>query len=119
MTALFRDTTVLTCAMMAVVWSGEHSALAAGGDAAKGKSIFQTKCVTCHGPEGKGDGPLGQKLKPPAGDFQGAESKKKSPKQLRDIIENGVPKTSMVAWKTQLSEKEIDDVLAYVESLRK
>jgi mono/diheme cytochrome c family protein len=119
MTPFFRGTTVLTGAVMAVLWSGGHFALAAGGDAAKGKPIFQAKCVTCLGPEGKGDGPLGQKLKPPAGDFQSAESKKKSPKELRDIIENGVPKTSMVAWKTQLSEKEIDDVLAYVESLRK
>ena len=119
MTAFFRGTTVLAGAVMAVLWWGGHSALAVGGDAAKGKSIYQSKCVTCHGPEGKGDGPLGQKLKPPAGDFQSAESKKKSPKELRDIIENGVPKTSMVAWKTQLSEKEIDDVLAYVESLRK
>jgi mono/diheme cytochrome c family protein len=119
MTALFRGTSVLTCAMMAVVWSGGHSALAAGGDAAKGKSIFQSKCVTCHGPQGKGDGPLGPKLKPPAGDFTSAEAKQKSADELRHIIENGVPKTSMVAWKTQLSEKEIDDVLAYVESLRK
>ena len=38
---------------------------------------------------------------------------------LRHIIENGVPKTSMVAWKAQLSEAEIQDVLAYVLILQK
>lgn len=89
------------------------------GDATKGKPIFQTKCVTCHGAEGKGDGPLGKALKPPAGDFSSADSKKKSEDELRGIIENGVPKTSMVAWKKQLSESELQNVLAYVLTLRK
>ena len=38
--------------------------------------------------------------------------------QLR-IIEQGVPKTSMIAWNKQLKTKEIQDVLAYVLTLRK
>jgi mono/diheme cytochrome c family protein len=92
---------------------------AAAGDAAKGKSIYQSKCVNCHGPEGKGDGPLGRKLKPPAGNFSSPESKSKTEAELQDIIENGKPKTSMVAWKKQLKEPEIQDVLAYVLTLRK
>jgi mono/diheme cytochrome c family protein len=96
-----------------------HFVFAAGADPAKGKPIFQSKCVTCHGPQGKGDGPLGKKLQPPAGDFSSAESKQKSDDELRDIIENGKPKTSMVAWKKQLNETEVQDVLAYVLTLRK
>ena len=96
-----------------------HVVFAAGGDAGKGKAIFQAKCVTCHGAQGKGDGPLGKKLKPPAGDFTSAESKKKSEDELLDIIQNGKPKTSMVAWKKQLNETELQDVLAYVLTLRK
>lgn len=96
-----------------------HFVFAAGGDAAKGKAIYQAKCVTCHGPEGKGDGPLGQKLKPPAGNFTSAESKKKSEAELLEVIQNGKPKTAMVAWNKQLSETEIQDVLAHVLTLRK
>lgn len=96
-----------------------HFVFAAGGDAAKGKAIYQAKCVTCHGPEGKGDGPLGAKLKPPAADFTTAESKKKQESELLGIIQNGKPKTAMVAWKSQLSEAEIQDLLAYVLTLRK
>jgi len=96
-----------------------HLVSAAGGDPAKGKATFQAKCVTCHGAEGKGDGPVGKALKPPAGNFTSAESKKKSADELRNIIENGVPKTSMVAWKKQLNETELQDVLAYVLTLRK
>ena len=91
----------------------------AAGDATKGKSIYQSKCVTCHGPEGKGDGPVGKKLKPPAGNFSSTESKKKSANELQEIIENGKPKTSMKGWNKQLNESEIQDVLAYVLSLRK
>jgi mono/diheme cytochrome c family protein len=92
---------------------------AAGGDAAKGKPIFQAKCVSCHGPESKGDGPVGKVLKPPAGNLTSAESKKKSEAELRKIIEDGKPNTAMVSWKNQLSETGIQDVLAYVLTLRK
>jgi mono/diheme cytochrome c family protein len=92
---------------------------AAAGDAAKRRSIYQSKCVIRHGPEGKGDGPIGKNLKPPAGDFSSAASKNKSVDEFRDIIENGKPKTAMMAWKKQLNEAEIQDVLAYVLSLSK
>lgn len=120
MTQRYRFAVVLACSIMA--WglsSVSHLVSAAGGDAAKGKGIFQAKCVTCHGPEGKGDGPVGHKLKPPAGDFTSAGSKKKSETELLAIIQDGKPKTAMVAWKSQLSEAEIQDLLAYVLTLRK
>lgn len=117
---IFRVEVVLISVLSASAWClTAEEVFAAAGDAAKGKSIYQSKCVTCHGPEGKGDGPIGKALKPPAGDFSSAESKKKSSDELQDIIENGKPKTAMMAWKTQLNEAEIQDVLAYVLSLRK
>ena len=96
-----------------------YTAFAAGGDALKGKALFQKKCITCHGPEGKGDGPMGKMVKPPAADFTSPASKKKSEDELRNTIENGVPTTAMVAWKKSLSNAEIQDLLAYVLTLRK
>ena len=120
MSHISRSALVLGCVLAASAWClTAQSVSAAGGDAAKGKSIYQSKCVSCHGPEGKGDGPVGKALKPPAGDFSSVESKKRSPEELQKIIENGVPKTSMVAWGKQLNETEIQDVLAYVLTLRK
>jgi mono/diheme cytochrome c family protein len=101
------------------VLSTGYPAFAVGGDAAKGKALFQSKCVTCHGPEGKGDGPAGKMLKPPAADFTSEASKKKSEEDLRNIIENGKPGTSMVAWRGSLSDAQIQDLLAYVLTLRK
>lgn len=91
----------------------------AAGDPAKGQPIYQAKCMTCHGPQGKGDGPIGPQLKPRAADFTAGESKKKSADELRRIIESGKPNTAMAAWKSQLSAGEIDDLLAYVLTLRK
>lgn len=120
MTQIFRCVVVLVCSIMTYGLSSlSQFVSAADGDAAKGKAIFQAKCVACHGPQGKGDGPIGSKLKPPAPDFTSATSKAKSEDELRNIIENGVPKTSMVAWKKQFSESELQDVLAYVLTLRK
>ena len=119
MTRTHRCAVIFVCSVMA--WglsSTSHLVSAADGDAVKGKSIYQAKCVTCHGPGGKGDGPIGQQLKPPAGDFTSAKSKKKSFEDLQKIIEKGVPKTAMAAWTNQLNEAEIQDVLAYVVTLR-
>lgn len=120
MATMYRSTVVLAALVAAWGWSSMTQFVsAAGGDAAKGKSIYQAKCVTCHGAQGKGDGPIGKQLKPPAGDFTSAESKKKSEDELLGIIQNGKPKTAMVAWKSQLSAMEIQDLLAYVLTLRK
>jgi mono/diheme cytochrome c family protein len=95
------------------------AAVAASGDAVEGKAIYEKHCVACHGPQGKGDGPTGKVLAVPAADFTSAASKKKSDAELLTTIENGKPPTAMVAWKGQLSDRDIQNVLAYVKTLRK
>jgi len=99
------------------VWT--PAAIAGSGDAAKGKAVYEQRCLACHGPQGKGDGPTGKVLVPPAADFTSAASKKKSDADLLKIIENGKPPTAMIAWKGQLSDQDIQNVLAYVKTLRK
>jgi len=91
---------------------------AASGDPAKGKAIYEKLCLACHGPQGKGDGPTGKVIKPPAVDFTSARSKKKPPTVLLKVIEEGRANTAMVAWTRQLSDEEIQHVLAYVIALR-
>ncbi len=95
------------------------AAFGAAGDPARGKAVYEQRCLACHGPQGKGDGPTGKVLVPPAADFTSAASKKKSDADLLKIIENGKPPTAMVAWKGQLSDQDIQHVLAYVKTLRK
>ncbi len=96
-----------------------HPVSGAGGDSTKGKAVYEQRCLACHGPQGKGDGPTGKVLVPPAADFTSAASKKKSDADLLKTIENGKPPTAMVAWKGLLSDQDIQHVLAYVKTLRK
>ena len=100
-----------------LVWT--TTAVAAPGEAVKGKAVYEKSCMACHGSQGKGDGPTGKVLVPPAADFTSAASKRKSDAELLRIIENGKPPTAMIAWKGVLSAQEIQQVLAYVKSLRK
>ena len=91
----------------------------AAPDAAKGKGLYEKYCVACHGPQGKGDGPAGRMLKPPAADFTSAASKKKSEAEFMLVIENGKPGTAMGPWKGQLSQVELSDLTRFVMTLRK
>jgi mono/diheme cytochrome c family protein len=41
--------------------------------AAEAKQIFATRCQTCHGPSGQGDGPAAASLNPPPQNYANAE----------------------------------------------
>ena len=101
--------------------SGSQAALAAGGDVAKGKALYEGRggCVNCHGAAGRGDGPAGKMLNPPPADFTNQKSKAKKDAELLKTIQDGRTGTAMAAFKGQLSEQEIRDLLAYVRSLSK
>ena len=62
---------------------------AASRDPTKGKLIYETNCLMCHGASGKGDGPISAGLKPPAADLTGPTARAKSDKDLLTIIQDG------------------------------
>ena len=81
---------------------------------ARGKGLFQTHCVVCHGPGGRGDGPAAAGLnpKPPnlvkmAGHHTDGDIAWK--------IENG--RGAMPAWKGKLKEKEIWNLTNFIQAL--
>ena len=81
---------------------------------ARGKKLFQTHCVVCHGPGGKGDGPAAAGLnpKPPnlvkmAGHHPDGDIAWK--------IENG--RGAMPAWKGKLKQKEIWNLTNFIQAL--
>jgi mono/diheme cytochrome c family protein len=85
---------------------------------AHGKQVYQARCVLCHGPEGKGDGPAAAALNPkPRNHTDGAYMNSRTDEQLLAVIHNG--KGAMPAWKGVLSEQEMQDVLKYVRTLAK
>lgn len=89
------------------------------GDPAKGKATYVRLCSVCHGDQGKGDGPAGPTLKPPAADLTSSKAKGAADAELFQTVQNGKPSTAMIAFKGQLSDQQIHDVMAYIRSLGK
>jgi len=77
--------------------------------ASRGKEIFATRCMPCHGD--KGQGLIGPNLTDDHWLHGG------SPKEIRAVVTNGVLEKGMIAWKDQLSADQITDVVAFVWSL--
>ncbi|GAB4430228.1 MAG: hypothetical protein Kow002_18710 [Anaerolineales bacterium] len=82
-----------------------------------GKQIYERTCAPCHGVTGKGDGPASASLVPPPVDFS-----ELYPLVGEDyyyyVIREGVPGTSMVSWKSTLTDEEIYQVIAYVREFK-
>jgi caa(3)-type oxidase subunit IV len=83
----------------------------------KGKAAFQINCVSCHGPNGKGDGIAATGMKPPPRNFTTTDWKYgRSPTRVFATITNGVKGTSMAAW-SHLTVEERYALAHYVRSL--
>lgn len=87
-----------------------------GGNAANGKKLAETNCVSCHGASGKGDGPAAAALNPKPADWTSAKVQGEPEGSLFWKISNG--RGPMPPWK-HLSEKDRWDLVAHVKSLGK
>lgn len=76
--------------------------------------LFAQNCVHCHGDHGRGDGPAAGALKPSPVNFY---VRRPSPERARTVIEQGIPGSSMPAWKGKLSGDERNLLARYVQSL--
>jgi mono/diheme cytochrome c family protein len=85
----------------------------------KGKSIFESKCQKCHGPQGKGDGPDGDPEHRPA-DLTDASRAARNPDGVMFYkVWNGRSNPKMPAMKSELGKDEVWAVVEYAKSLRK
>lgn len=87
--------------------------------AISGEALFSEKgCATCHGAQGKGDGPVGAALKPKPRNFMDAKWKFGFDKaSVVKTINNGSPGTGMAPYKGVLTDAEIEAVADYVRKL--
>jgi mono/diheme cytochrome c family protein len=82
----------------------------------QGVSIFESRCRLCHGPEGKGNGPLSDPAHPAADLTAGVRADLPPDGVLFYRVWNG--KRPMPAFKSELTREEVWAVVAYVKTLR-
>lgn len=78
-----------------------------------GRDVYEIRCAACHGEGGGGAGVSRTRFMRPPADFT-----RKQPTRERIIqaLEQGIPGTAMTPMKRLLSAKEVDAVVAYVQS---
>jgi mono/diheme cytochrome c family protein len=84
-----------------------------------GKTVYQQKCVMCHGKDGKGNAALSKvfKVDPSAMDLTSKSVQIKKDEDLNGATSKG--KGKMPAFAGKLSAKEIAGVTGYVRTLAK
>jgi cytochrome c oxidase cbb3-type subunit 3 len=81
----------------------------------QGEKLFQKNCAFCHAGDGTSKGWIGSFLEPHPRDLTDPQQMKGMTKQrLVRSISEGLPNTSMPAWKTVMSAPEIDALAAYI-----
>ena len=83
----------------------------------RGAELFKINCVLCHGPQGKGDGPLASKLKNKPFDLTSFPIHSYTDGGIFFIISTGVP-GKMPALNENLTVRERWDVVNYVRTLK-
>ncbi len=82
-------------------------------DQAVGATTFKAKCVACHGSDGSGNTPMGQKMK--VRDLRSPDVQKQSDDELTAIITNGKP--PMPGYGKSLSIADIKQLVTYIRSI--
>ncbi len=92
------------------------------GDPKVGKARYEMLCASCHGTSGKGDGPAAASLPvKPQNHADGTRMNGLTDKYVFDIIKGGGAGAGksplMPPWGGQLSDQDIQNLLAYIRSL--
>lgn len=86
-------------------------------DLKRGATLYQEQCASCHGAEGRGDGPLAAKLEPAPIAFTDRErARERSLFSLHQSITRGVEGTSMNSF-AQLSDDDRWALAFYVSTM--
>lgn len=99
-----------------VLLASSISALAAGkGDAAAGKTLYATKCASCHGAAGEGKDAIAKALKVELRHLGSKEVQAKDDAALKKATTEGVGKMKPV----KMSDAEAANVVAFIRTLAK
>ncbi len=81
----------------------------------RGHALYSRLCQACHGEKGKGDGPAGKYLRPPAADLTSRWTRSQRDGELFWKIQHG--KTPMPSFRGQLDAKQTWDLVNFLRSL--
>jgi mono/diheme cytochrome c family protein len=82
-----------------------------------GARLYKQNCINCHGASGRGDGAAAEKLEPKPADLTADKTQAKQDTELLETIKFGRPGTAMPGWMSELDERDLRDVLAYLRTL--
>lgn len=85
---------------------------------AAGKSLYDTDCASCHGPDGRTPTSAGRGMLPRTVPLDSTSVQNYSDRELFSIIREGIRFTGMPGFAGAETNDEIWDVVDYVRSLR-
>jgi len=81
----------------------------------RGERLFQLNCAFCHGADGSGQNWIGKFMEPPPRNLQNPAFMRTATRStLAHAIREGLPNTSMPAWKSVLKEMDIQAIISYI-----
>lgn len=81
-----------------------------------GERLFQSNCAFCHAADGTGHNWIGSFLQPHPRDLVNSEAMQKMTRsRLKQVILDGLPGTTMPAWKSVLTIAQIEAIIAYID----
>jgi len=88
----------------------------------EGKVVFNERCAVCHGDQADGEGPMAKTISPPKpADFRREEYATMPVDSIRAVVVKGGAALGrnprMPAWGEELSDEEIEAVVAFVRSV--
>ncbi len=93
-------------------------AVSSKGNPEAGKKIYLESCQSCHGPTGKGDSDMAAYLTPPPSNLTAKATQTKTDAELRKIILEGRPGTTMASFDGAFEEDQLIDLIAYIRSIK-
>ena len=123
------DRIILTLVALAALVAFALPVAAQAADAEAGRPVFEANCASCHGPEGRGDGPVAIALNPKPRDFSEAnfqydtdeDGEAGTDVDIKNLITNGAAAYggNVMMAPVALSDEDIANVIAFIRSLKK